>query len=152
MVLKRLVVALMVSAFAAATAAQAPDPLSGTWKLNTAKSKTPFTSGTSVIESAGDGIKATVDLDGPDGKYHFTYSAKFDGKDNPVTGTNPFGNTVALTKVNAKTIKTIVKQDGKPTVTQTMTLSADGKTRTIITKGKTPKGQAVDSTGVYEKQ
>ena len=32
--------------------------------------------------------------------YRWTFTAKYDGKDNPVTGNNPFGVTIALTRVN----------------------------------------------------
>ena len=45
-----------------------------------------------------------------------------------------------------------MKQGGKPTITQTMVVSADGKTRTITTTGNDAKGQPIDSTTVYDKQ
>lgn len=43
-------------------AAQTPDPFVGTWKLDVAKSKTTFKSATTVVESAGDGIRTTADM------------------------------------------------------------------------------------------
>jgi hypothetical protein len=61
---------------------------------------------------------------------HWTSTAKHDGKDNPVTGNNPFSDTIALTRVNPNTMKITVKQGGKPTVTQTIIIAVDGKTRT----------------------
>ena len=154
--LKRSFVALALVGFASsAILAQSPDPFAGTWKLNVAKSKTTFKSGTTVIEPAGDGIKATVDLVGADGTaYHWAWTAKYDGKDTPVTGTTPYGTggMIALTKVDPHTVKISSKVDGKVTVMQTMVVSADGKTRTITTKGQDAKGQPIDSTSVYEKQ
>ena len=42
-------------------AAQASDPLIGTWKLNAAKSKgSTLKSGTTKVEKDGDGVKLTV--------------------------------------------------------------------------------------------
>ena len=146
-------VAVLVGVACVAALAQAQDPLVGTWKLNPEKSKAPYKSGTSVFEAAGDGIKGTVDIAAADGTaYHWTFTAKYDGKDNPVTGTSPYGNVVALTRVNPHTVRIDVKQDGKTTVTQTMVVSDDGKTRTITTKGRDAKGQPVDTTSVYDKQ
>lgn len=154
MLLKRSFVALVLVGLAATiTPAQSPDPMVGTWKLNVAKSKTTFKSGTTVIEPDGDGIKTIVDLVGADGTaYHWTFTAKYDGKDNPVTGSSPFGDAVAITRVDPHTAKIAVKQNGKATIAQTMVVSADGKTRTITTKGTDAKGQPVDTTSVYEKQ
>jgi hypothetical protein len=41
---------------------------------------------------------------------------------------------------------------GKETVTQTIVIAADGKTRTNTTKGKNPKGEPVDGMSFYERQ
>src|SRR5215203_2624056 len=120
MSVKSLVVAAIVIGVASGTAlAQSSNPLIGTWKLSAEKSKnTTFKSGSTTIEQAGDGVKYTVDLAGADGTaYHWTFTAKYDGKDNPVTGNNPFGDTVALTRVDPHTTRTIVKQGGKEMAT-----------------------------------
>jgi hypothetical protein len=156
MSLKRTAVALMlVGVASAATVVLAADNMVGTWKLNVAKSKSTYKSGTTVAEAAGDGIKLTVDIVGADGTaYHWSWSAKYDGKDNPVTGKTPFGEkgTVALTRVDASTVKLVSKVDGKVSINQTITTSADGKTRTITTKGTDAKGQPIDTVTVYDKQ
>ena len=102
----------------------------GTWKLNAAKSK-GVKSGTTKIEAVGDGVKFTSDLAVADGtSSHSEFSGKYDGKDNPVTGSSPYGNAVALTRVNATTTRLTFKQDGKASAVITIVLSADGKTRT----------------------
>jgi len=152
--IKRLLsVAVLVGLACAATLAQAKDPLVGTWKLNPEKSKGGYKSGTSVFEAAGDGVKATVDLVGTDGTaYHWTFTAKYDGKDNPVTGNNPYGDVVALTRVDAQTTRITNKQGGKVTATSTIVVSADGKTRTTTTKGTGAKGEPIDVVSFYEKQ
>jgi hypothetical protein len=155
MSVKSLVIAAIVIGLASGSAlAQSSDTLIGTWKLNVEKSKNAlFKSGTTTIERAGDGVKYTVDLAGADGTaYHWTFTAKYDGKDNPVTGNSPFGDTVALTRVDPHTTRTIVKQGGKEMATQTITVSADGKTRTTTTKGTDAKGQGIDAMSFYEKQ
>ena len=59
---------------------------------------------------------------------------------------------VALTRTDPHTTRITVKQGGKATVTQTIVVSADGKTRTTTTKGNDPNGRPIDSTSVYEKQ
>jgi hypothetical protein len=128
----------------------------GTWKLNPARSTSTFRSGTTVVEAAGRGIKTTVDLVGGNGTpYHFTWSAKYDGRDNPVRGVSPYGSgahVIALTRVNARTAKIVTKLDGKVTITQTLVVSADGRTRTITTTGRTAKAQPIETTAVYERQ
>ena len=154
MIVKRLLAAAMLRTIAVATAmAQMQDPLLGTWKLNAAKSNSTYKSGTSVFEAAGDGIKATVDLVATDGTaYHWSFSGKYDGKDNPVTGSNPFGDSVALTRIDAHTVKLTVKQGGKETVTQTIVIAPDGKSRTTTVKGMNAQGQPIEGMSYYEKQ
>ena len=155
MTMKRLLTAaVLLGVVSAAALAQSTNPLVGTWKLNAAKSKgILFKSGATKVEAAGDGVKFSVDLVGTDGTpTHWGFTANYDGKDNPVTGKNPYGDTVALTRVDPRTTRITVKQGGKVTVTQTIVVSDDGKTRTTTTKGTDVKGQAVDAVSFYEKQ
>ena len=153
--MKRMLAAAVLVGLVGATAlAQSSDPLIGTWKLNVAKSKgISFKSGTSKIEAAGAGVTFTVDLVNADGTpYHWTFTANYDGKDNPVTGNSPYGDTTAFERVNAKTTRIISKLKGKVVTTQTIVVSDDGKTRTTTTKGTDAKGQKVDTVSFYEKQ
>ena len=117
MIIKRVLSSAALVAIAVAIGvAQAPDPLLGTWKLNAAKSKAPYASGTTVFEATGDTLKGTVNLVGTDGtKYHWTFAAKYDGKDHPATGSSPFGDTLAITRVNPNTVRIVSKLAGKPT-------------------------------------
>jgi hypothetical protein len=146
--------AVLICLVGGAALAQSSDPLVGTWKLNVAKSTgISFKSGTTKIEAAGAGVKFTVDLVGADGTaYHWTFTANYDGKDNPVTGKSPYGDTTALERVDAKTTRIISKLAGKVVTTQTIVVSADGKTRTTTTKGTDANGQKVDTISFYEKQ
>ena len=133
------------------------DPQVGVWKLNVAKSKySPGpvpTSATTTIEAAGKGTKVSVDQTMPDGsKRQWSVTADYDGKDTPVVGNNPDADTIARTRVNASTVRTVSKKGGKVTTTQTSAVSADGKTRTVTTKGVNAKGQTVNNVAIYERQ
>ena len=129
------------------------NPLIGKWTLNTAKSKGAFKSGTTIVEAAGDGIKMTVEMVGADGtKRNWAFTANYDGKDVPVTGDSPYGDTSALTRVDERTTRIATKYQGKPTTVHTIVVSADGKTRTSTAKGTDKTGKPVDSVAFYEKQ
>jgi hypothetical protein len=133
--------------------AQSTNPLVGTWKLNVAKSKAPFKSGTTTVEAVGDGIRFIVDLVAMDGtKSHWEFTANYDGKDYPITGSSPYGDAVSVTRVDARTTQTVGKYGGKVTTTHTIVVSPDGKTRTASAKGTDKAGKAVDSVSFYEKQ
>ena len=129
----------------------------GIWKLNVAKSKySPGPapkSATTTIEAAGAGTKVSVDQMRADGTTtQWGFSADYDGKDNPMTGNNPDADMIARTRVDANTIQSISKKDGKVTTTQLSKVSADGKTRTVTTKGMNAAGKKVDNVAVYDKQ
>jgi hypothetical protein len=137
--------------------AQSNNPHIGMWKANMAKSKvvagTPVKSTATKIEPAGAGVKYTVDAAYTDGTArHWEITANYDGKDTRVTGNSPYGDTVALTRVDATTVRIVNKKDGKTTATQTSVVSSDGKTRTVTTKGTDALGKAIDTIVVYEKQ
>lgn len=154
MTTKRFLAAVvLVGVSSALTLAQSTNPLVGTWTLNVAKSKAPFKSGSTTIQAVGEGIKFMVDLVGTDGtKSHWEFTANYDGKDVPVTGNSPYGDTVAVTRVDARTTRIVGKHQGKATTTHTIVVSADGKTRTTTAKGTDKEGKPVDSVSFYEKQ
>lgn len=132
----------------------ADDAFTGTWKLNEAKSKigagAPKNT-TVVYEAAGDDVKVTVEGVDADGKAtRNEWTGKFDGKDYPVTG-DATSDSRTYTKVNDHTLKFTAKKDGKVTISGQITVSADGKTRTVHVTTDV-KGKKVSSTAVYEKQ
>jgi hypothetical protein len=113
----------------------------GTWKFNPAKSKFDPGPGpksaTVKIEAQGDGIKYTSDAVTPDGKsVHTEFSAKYDGKDNPITG-SPDVDTIALKRIDANTTEGVTKKAGKVLGTAKVVISKDGKTRTMTGKERT---------------
>jgi hypothetical protein len=137
--------------------AQTPDPMHGTWKLDVAKSKyspgpAPKSS-TLNIEAAGTGRKVSVETVAADGTaITWGYTGNFDGKDIPITGTNPDADTIVLRRLSPTSTQTVWKKDGKVTITNTLTVSPDGQTLTIVSTGTNAKGQKVNNTQVFERQ
>jgi hypothetical protein len=135
-------------------AADAPDPVIGTWKLNTAKSTgtTLPKSETRMYTASGGSIVLTWKRVGADGKetsVQTTY--KYDGKDYPVTGSPDF-DTVSGKRVDANTVDSTQKRMGKVVGTTTRTVSKDGKTLTLVSKLTNAKGEATNTTLVYDRQ
>ena len=151
----RLVFALAVL-FAGAGVCNAQDPnMMGTWKLNEAKSK--FSPGanknhTVVYEAAGDMIKVTVDgVDGAGAATHNEWTGKFDGKDYAVTG-SPTSDMRSYTGGRGRTLSLREKKGGKVVLTGTVTVSKDGRTRTVTTSGMGAGGKRSRNVAVYDKQ
>jgi hypothetical protein len=154
----------VVLASLAAWSAQAADPLSGTWKENVAKSTyspgpAPKVAGTTRIEVAQGGVKLVNDAVNAQGQaVHQEYTAKFDGKDYPLTATldgkpNPnAADAISWKKIDDYTYENTGKLKGQALTTTHMMVSKDGKTRTNMVSGKNAQGQVVKNTVVYEKQ
>jgi hypothetical protein len=150
------VTTLLLLALAANARAAAADQQSGTWKMNPAKSKySPGPAPKSVtlkVDSDENNIKITADGTSADGSpTHVEYSAKFDGKDYPITGV-PNADTVSVKRISATTIQSTSKKAGQVVMTVTSTVSKDGRTRTSTFKGKDPQGNDVNNVVVYDKQ
>src|ERR1700683_2249299 len=99
----------------------ADDPSSGTWKLNTEKSKFDPGPGPKMetVTVSIDGGSETYKAEGTDAKGNpiaSSLTAKLDGTDSPVTG-NPYGDTISIKQVNAHHFTGHLKKDGKDTVT-----------------------------------
>jgi hypothetical protein len=138
-----------------ATMSFAQSPQMGTWKLNETKSKIPAgapKNTTVVYEAAGDNVKVTVDgVDGQGKPAHNEWTGKFDGKDYPVTG-DTASDMRSYKQVNDHTLELTAKKGGKVTIEGKVTVSADGKTRTVQATGTDPSGKKVKTEGVYDKQ
>jgi len=145
----------LVVCLAAAAVCLADDAFTGTWKLNEAKSKLAagMNKNTTVTyEVSGDSVKVTLDGVGADGKAtHDEWTGKYDGKDYPVTG-NPMTDTRAYKKVNDHTLEATGKKGDKVVLTAKITVSADGKTRTVVATQTGADGKKATSKAIYEKQ
>jgi hypothetical protein len=150
----KLIFATLIVCLATA-AVFAADAFTGTWKLNEAKSKMgagAVKNTTVTYEVMGDTIKVTLDGVSSDGKAtHDEWTGKYDGKDYPVTG-NPMTDTRSYKKINDHTLEATGKKGDKIVLTAKITVSADGKTRTVVATQTAADGKKVTSTAVYEKQ
>ena len=149
--------AVILAADAARLSAQDKDPRVGTWKLNVAKSKydpgPAPQSQTLKVEASGKGEKITSEVVASDGKRTTTtYTANFDGKDYPLTGSTLGADKVSLKRIDARTTERTDKKDGKVITTIRRVVSVDGKTMNVTVKGTNAEGKPVNNIVVFEKQ
>jgi len=150
------IAALLLVALGAYVSIAAADEQSGTWKMNSAKSKyspgPPPKELTVKIEADESHIKVNADGTNGDGTpVHVEYEAKFDGKDYPATGL-PNGDSVSVKRLSGGGIETQQKKGGQVVMTITSVVSKDGKTRTSTWKGKDAQGRDVHNVVVLDKQ
>jgi hypothetical protein len=149
-------IVVLVAVLAFTVIAWGADSNVGTWKLNLDKSKYspgPAPKNTTLtIEAQDGGIKYASYGESADGSaIHMEFTAKYDGKDNPVTGSPDF-NSIALNRIDAHTVESTAKKDGTVMLTSRTVVAHDGKTRTLTSKGKNAAGQDVNNVVVYDKQ
>jgi len=155
MKVKAILFALALCFAATAVVSAKTSPQMGTWKLNEKKSK--FAPGAPkntkvVYEAAGDDIKVTVDgVDGSGNATHNEWTGKFNGKFFPVTG-DPTSDERSYKVINWRTLKLTGRKGGKVTVSGTIMVSANGKTRTVTTSGLNAKGKRIRNVAVYDKE
>ena len=139
----------------AAAAVFAASPHLGTWKLNESKSK--LVGGTknntvTYTEAKNGMMKLSVEGVDKDGKAtHWTWEGKFDGKPYKVKG-NKEMDTIAQQMVNDRTNKFTAMKDGKTTVTGTIAVAKDGKSRVVTASETDANGKKVTDKAYYDKQ
>ncbi len=151
-----LTLGMVLSAGLSNVSAQASDPRLGMWKLNVEKSKynppPPPQQQTMKVEGAPDGEKVTTEgVSGTGTATKTEYTAKFDGKDYPLMGSQN-ADKVVLKKVDARVTERLYKKGDTLMLTFVQTISADGKTMNTTIKGKNAQGQDVDHAQVWDKQ
>jgi hypothetical protein len=133
----------------------AGNPNIGTWKLNEAKSNFPAGAPKNtlvVYEAVGDKIKVTVDGVEAEGEpTHSVWVGKFDGQDYPLTG-DPTSDMRSYKVIDDRTLELTNKKGGRVSVSARITVSADGKSRTVTVTGVEATGKKVEYTEVYDKQ
>jgi len=141
---------------AGASAADAPDAIIGTWKLNLDKSK--FAAGsapksmTRTYAATVGGTAMTVTGVAADGSpVNQSATLTYDGKAVAWTGSTAF-DSVTLKKVNGTTVKAELKKDGKVVGHSVRTVSGKGMVLTLSSALKSAKGGTIHDTGVYDKQ
>ena len=146
---------LTIGFVAATLVLSAADMLSGTWKLNTAKSKySPGPAPKSVTftySMDGDWVVAKNEGVNAEGKpISFTNRYKYDGKEYPYKGALGDG-TISVKRTDDFHTESTVKS-GKASMTNKTVISKDGKTRTQNQTGTNAQGQSVNNVLVYDKQ
>ena len=146
---------LLLVALALNVSAAAADQHSGTWKMNAAKSK--YSPGpapkaiTVKVVSDAENIKLNSDgIDASGNPTHIEYTAKYDGKDYPITGA-PNADTVAIERIDPNTLQSTIKKAGQVVMTIRTVLSDNGKTRTSTFTGQDAEGHDGNNVGVYDK-
>ncbi len=151
------VITLLAVAGSSAVRAQS-NPLVGTWKLNLTKSKYdpgPMPKSlTRTVAAEGDGVKYTFEGVAADGKpISYGFSVKFDGKENPVTGSMPgSADAISAKRVDANHYVATLKKDGKEIGTSKVAVSKDGKVTTVDVTGTSASGAKEHDVQVYDKQ
>ena len=147
---------LALGVTAVASAAGATDPAVGTWVLDVAKSK--FSPGpapkaqTRTYTATPNGLDMTVTGTNADGSAISQKSSyKYDGKDYAITGAANF-DTLAVTRVDDLTVKSVQKKAGKEVGKSKRTVSADGKVLTLVSKGHDASGAEYDDVMVFDRK
>ncbi len=131
------------------------DPFVGAWVLNVDKST--FTTGGAAVRSRtltitpkGDAFTHVQDTyrQGQDAIIKVTFDAKYDGSEATVSGAA--FSAVSFTRMG-RTMTRKAKDVGMEVESATYTLSADGKTLTIVTTGNN-RGIMYGSTQIFEKK
>jgi len=154
MIKTRIAVLAVALSFGAAAACFAASPQMGTWKLNETKSKLVPGMGkntTVTYAEQKDKIKITVNGVDKDGKpTHSVWVGKWDGKAYPVKGNLPY-DSVAYRVVNDRTNDITAMKDGKIGWNGRITVSADGKSRTVTINGTDAQGKKFKGKAIYDK-
>lgn len=152
-----IVTSLALAACPVLVAAQMPEGMAGTWKLNVTRSTCNpgpcARAGRTVIEKmAGGGMKMVTDGVRADGVVsHRELVSLFDGSEAEVKGSEP-RESRAYIRVNDRAYEWVARAGGKVTSKGQGAVSADGKTRTNVVTRTSPDGSALISKTVYERQ
>jgi hypothetical protein len=156
---KMICVALLALMTTISASAWGADNSLGTWKVNMAKSKYtpapwPLKGLTITREAAPDGVKVTNSGIRTDGStINTTYTAKYDGSSSEVTGEGSPYDSISIKQGDANTFTYEAKNSKtKYRASGRITVSADGKTMTIIASGDDPNGKSMTLKLVFDKQ
>lgn len=132
------------------------DPVMGTWKINTARTKLPPGQSAEALtrthEPIPNGIQITRPLVDANGRpTRGTWTLYFDGKDYPVHG-DPLLDTLALKRLDRYTMEAVAKKDGTVHNVMRWDVSQDGQTLTWTSKRILPPERAGTTVRVYDKQ
>jgi hypothetical protein len=143
-------------ALSGAQAGPPGNPIVGTWKLDVAKST--FTPGpgwriqtrTYRLAPGGGVIVDWVGVGGHGESMRVRFESKTDGKDYPMKGSANY-DTLNAVRVDALTVKSEEKRDGKVVGIAIRKVSPDGEVMTITDDGTNRKGEKFSQVLVFER-
>ena len=150
-------VTLLLCIFGLAGSLWAGDPLLGTWNLSLDKSSygaLPWPKSITRIFTVPreDEIQFAVHEVSADGRtVHINWVGKYNGKDYPASGATNY-DSAAVKRLGDASLEWTFKKGGKLYVSATSVVSRDGKTLTMLWKGKNPAGEELVVLHVYSKQ
>jgi hypothetical protein len=129
------------------------DPAVGNWALNRAKStfsgKVPEKRFLTFEAASKGAIREIARTQQANGLWdEVSSAARADGKDYPIS--NSTLDSISIKRVDARTVERMGKVRGQVVETRTRTVSPDGRTMTITTKG-TNNGAPYQSVQVFER-
>jgi hypothetical protein len=110
-----------------------------------------------IVADGKDGVKLNTDEITASGKHRTVeFRSQYDGKPYPRVesgqGGVASGATVSLRRIDDWTVERTLYLDGQKVLTETWNISRDGKTRTVVQKGKNERGETVDELAIFEKK
>jgi hypothetical protein len=134
----------------------ATDNWVGVWIMDPARSTySPGPTPKSVTlkyEFVEGGVKVTNDTIAADGTQVVrSTTVRFDGADYPYSN-NINADTASGKRINDYSFETQWKKNGKPTLSQRISVDRDAKTLTVIQTGTDYQGKTVRNVSVYSKQ
>jgi hypothetical protein len=143
-------------ALAVVHAAPPEDPVLGTWKLNVKKSKfipgPGWQSQIRIYQSTPAGVSVTWTGVGASGeKMQVSYTYNYDGRDYPMAGSGSH-DTLNAVRIDALTVKSEEKRNGKTVGIAMRSVSPDGKVLTITDEGTNRKGQKFSQVLVFDRE
>jgi hypothetical protein len=147
----------------APAARQSTQPLTGTWKLNLARSTfdpPDLSTANLLVTYEVKGDKVTTSLDGVDSSHrvvHSEYTATLDGKEHPVRGTidgkpAPDQGVISWKRIDDRTYEVVSRTIGQVITTRRIAVAADGKTRTTTVTGRDAQGRPVHHVMFFDRQ
>jgi hypothetical protein len=139
-----------------AAIAQAPTPVIGTWVLNVAKSKydpgPPLKSQTRTYLAVPGGFRFTSDAVNSAGeKIHVEFTAVFDRKYHALTG-SPTADSIMVKQVGTNTVESTQKKGTNVVQISQRTVSKDGKTLTVESRGTNADGKPFTNVEIFDKK
>jgi hypothetical protein len=131
------------------------DPVVGTWKLNVEKSRfnpgPGWQSQIRVYENTAAGISVKwTGVNANGAKMQVSYTYKYDGQDYPMAGSESYDALNAV-RMDALTVKSEEKRDGKTVGIAVRSVSPDGKVLTITDEGMNKKGLKFSQVLVFDR-